>query len=371
MSRSWGLRASAVAIGVLAPLAGAELLLWFLPTYGGATKMPVNEEQPIARYEPHREFTWSRDWNFSIVNTVQINNAGFVSDIDYHADAPGPLLAVVGDSYVEAFMVPYRHTCAGRLATILEPDARVYSFAMRNVPLGQYLAYARYARDAFRPQALVVVVVENDLRSRSFGPPGIHFLDLGTDRPVLQRTDFAPSLPYRLARRSALVRYLSRNLWGAWWRLADLLQTGRFETMRTLGRYSPTGLADRSDTSKQVIDAQRVIDAFLDLLPDYSGLGSESIVFVVDGMRPPLYDDEVLDALSMSNVAEVRRYFLANAARRGYETIDMQPRFRAHYRKHRRRFEWPQDLHWNALGHEQCFEAVRSSKLLSEVFPAS
>ena len=66
----------------------------------------------------------------------------------------------------------------------------------------------------------------------------------------------------------------------------------------------------------------------------------------------------------------MRRYFLANAGRRGYEAIDMQPRFIAHYREHGRRFEWPRDEHWNALGHERCFEAVAGSELLAVGFPA-
>ena len=40
----------------------------------------LNEENPVIRFEPNREFVWSRDWNFSIVNDVRINNFGFVSD---------------------------------------------------------------------------------------------------------------------------------------------------------------------------------------------------------------------------------------------------------------------------------------------------
>ena len=355
--RDTWLRASALVIGVLAPLVGAELLLRFLPVYDSAKRTPVNEEDPIARFEPNREFTWSRDWNFSIYNTVQVNNAGFVSDVDYHADAPGPLLAVVGDSFVEALMVPYRQTCAGRLATMLEPAARVYSFGIGDIPLAQYLAYARHARDAFRPQGLVVVVVENDLRRLLFQPlPGIHvFVDDGTGRLAPERPgDYAPSLALRLARRSALLRYLGINL-GWHWRLSP--QT----------RVIPRG----SDDPTNAAWTERIIDAFLDLLPEYSGLGPDRIVLVTDGLRPELYDDEMLDETRGTFGDAARRYFLANAASRGYETIDMQPRFRAHYRKHRRRFEWPQDSHWNALGHERCFEAVRSSKLLSGAFPAS
>ena len=368
------LRASVAVLGVLAPLAGAELVLRLHPSaYDGARRMPVDEAHPVARYEPDRVFTWSWDWNFSIVNTVHVNNAGFHSDVDYEAGAPGPLLAVVGDSFVEALMVPYRRTCAGRLATALEPAARVYSFAMAGASLGQYLAYARYARDAFRPRAMVFVVVDNDyhddFRDRRLKrtyrmQSGFHHIaGHGDGRLVLERTDFAPSLAYRLARRSALLRYLDQNL-NVRLRLARFRRTGSFGLPMSAGwQFDPA----RNDESR-VARSKRFVEAFFELLPEHSGLGPERIAFVVDGMRPVLYDDEALDAARGSFADAARRRFLATARRLGYEALDLQPRQRAHYRKHRRRFEWPHDWHWNAPGHERCFDAVRSSALLSD-FP--
>jgi len=52
------------------------------------------------------------------------NNAGFVDDQDYNASYEQPLLAIVGDSYVEAAMVSYVETLHGRLADQLAPRAR-------------------------------------------------------------------------------------------------------------------------------------------------------------------------------------------------------------------------------------------------------
>ena len=358
----WTLRAAALAVGILAPLVCAELTLRLLPVYEGVYRLPVDDRRPIARLEPNREFTWSRGWDFSMRNTVQVNNAGFISDVDYEPDAPGPLLGVVGDSYVEAGMLPYRRTCAGRLATALEPAARVYSFGLSGAAFGQYLAWAGYARDAFRPDGLVVLVVDNDYDyslfeyGRLFEYGGImlgyhHFVERG-DRLAVQRVDFNPSLGFRLAQGSALVRYITHNL--------ATMEAPRRIVRRTLRRLRGAPV----DASK------RAVDAFLDLLPEYSGLDPERIVFVVDGMRRSLYDPERLDEARGSFLDVMRRYFLANAGRRGYEAIDMQPRFIAHYREHGRRFEWPRDEHWNALGHERCFEAVAGSELLAAGFPA-
>ena len=366
---TWKLWAAALLTAALAPLACAELALRLLPVYEGTSRLPVNDRHPIARLEPDREFTWSRGWDFPVVNTVRVNNAGFVSDADYEPDAPGPLLAVIGDSFVEAAMLPYRRTCAGRLATVLEPGARVYAFGLSGAALGQYLAWARYARDAFGPDGLVVIVVENDYDQSliEYGDwPGMHyFADRGDGRLVLERVDFAPSLAYRLARRSALARYLAHHL-KVRRSIPEVYSriTGRPARSRRFSLRSPASAAPG-----RVSASKRAVDAFLDLLLEYSGLDPDRIVFVVDGIRPDLYDHERLDGARGSFVDVMNRYFLASADRKGYEVIDLQPRFTAHYREHGQRFEWPRDPHWNTLGHERCFEAVAGSELLAAPSP--
>ncbi len=363
---AWTVRASALLAAWIVPLLGVELLLRVLPVHGYLRYARVDAEQPIHRFEPDQEFTWSKDWNFSIVNTVAVNNAGFVSDVAYRADAPGPLLAVVGDSYVEAVMVPYRSTCAGRLATLLEPAARVYSFGMSGAPLSQYLAFARHARDTYRPDGLVVVVIDNDYDESliEYGAKvRFHqFADRG-EGVALERIDHAPSLRSRLLLRSALVRYLVYNL--------QALESARRVRSRIAGTEDPRLFSVHTPARAErarVAASKRAVDAFLDLLPAYAGLDPGRIAFVVDGIRPRLYDGRALAAARGSFVDVMRRYFLANADRAGYAAIDLQPRFIAHYRRHRQRFEWPRDDHWNALGHERCFDAVAGSGLLS-AFP--
>ena len=73
-----------------------------------------------------------------------------------------PLLAVVGDSMIEAAMVPYRETLQARLAKELAGRLRVYSFAAAGAPLSQYLIWARHAVREYGAQALLISVVSND-----------------------------------------------------------------------------------------------------------------------------------------------------------------------------------------------------------------
>ena len=359
--RRWLLRALALLFGTLLALVLLEIALQILPVHGGAHRLPVNEEDVVLRFEPDREFVWSRDWNFSIVNKVKINNFGFASDFEYEPNRTDPLLAVVGDSFVEAFMVPYSNTCTGRLAELLQEAARVYSFAAGGAPLSQYLAYAKYAHETFSPDGLVVVIIGNDF-DESLGNasamPGFHyFFEDGDGELVLRRTDFAVSLPKRALRNSALALYLMHNL-----ELGEAPSRIR-QILRQKQVPARGSIAEEFETVR-IKDSQRVVVKFLSQLPNFAGLAPEEIVFVVDGLRPHLYDDHLAELARGSYMYVMRQYFMEQAAGEGFEVIDLNPVFTSDFREHRLPFEYRQDAHWNERGHQLCFEEVAQSAVL-------
>ena len=360
--RLWAWRVLTLAVGVLLPIGCLEVLARILPVHGGTGRLSVNDANPVVRFQPDREFVWSRDWNFSIINKVRINSVGFVSDFDYDPDAESPLLAVVGDSYVEAFMVPFRETCHGRLATRLDGMARVYSFGVSGAPLSQYLGYATYARETFRPDGLAIVIVANDydesLRKHDLKRGMYQFVERSDGRLALERSDVSIRLRYRLVRASALARYVMINL-GVTRSRVQRLVTG--ENARERARQEEL-------EGTRIADSMRVVDAFLDQLPEASGLEPGKIVFIVDGIRSRVYGNDGLESPELNYMDTMRRYFMANARRMGYETIDLEPAFVEHYGIHAERFDWPQDGHWNALGHEVCFRALAGSALVSGGF---
>lgn len=346
--RQWLWRFLMLMLGALACCIFLEAILRTLPVAGAFRTAAVDAQNPVIRFEPGREITWSRDWDFSLVNQVKINNFGFVSDFDYDPGAASPLLAVVGDSYVEAFMVPFRETCAGRLATHFEGRARVYAFGMSGAPLSQYLAFTEYARTTFRPDAVAIVVVSNDYDESmlKYGrKPGMHqFLEQSDGGLLLERSDLKRGRLYPWARRIALARYLVANL-----------------DIRNMGRNIRSAIYGRPDRSGRASDSKRAVGAFLDRLPAAAGLPPDRITFVVDGIRPALYADDEGRRAQDTYEAVMRRYFMNNAAQRGYSVIDMQPLFVKHYRMHGQQFEWPQDRHWNALAHGVCADALERS----------
>lgn len=378
--RGWALAFFSVPAALLA----LEVALIPFPVVDAFYSAPATSDHPIFRRQPGL-FLWSRGWNFEVVTRVRVNNYGFVSDQDYHAEAATPLAAVIGDSFVEALMVPWRETCAGRLADHASPRLRVYSFGASGAPLSQYLAYAQYVRDEFRPRGMVFVVVGNDFHEsmlkHSWGFPFAYFDDGGAGpgsgadasagRPAgLVENAGAPDLvtvPHpepiwwrSVGKRSNLLRYLTHNV-------------GLEVAWRVRTREGPQGLPpvtmlelarpvrERPDV---LADSRRATDRFFDLLPEMSGLAPSQIAFVVDGPRFALYDEGGLERVRDSHRVVNRQYFMAAAEAGGYEVLDMLPVFADHWRANGARFDWPGDGHWNALGHRLCFESVAKSALI-------
>jgi hypothetical protein len=361
LSKKLRTRLLALTLGAAGTLLVAEIALRFLPVATPMRPLPVNAEQPVFRFAPSRAYTFSQDWDFRLANRGWINAAGFVNDQEYAAESPLPLVAVVGDSFIEAAMVPYAETLQGRLAADVAGRGRVYSFAASGAPLSQYLVWAEYAREHFAPEALVICVVGNDFdesMARYSLYPGLHHFAPGADGSLeLVRVDFTPSRLGPLVYGSALGRYLLLNLkartllgrlFGGGAELADTWFVGN-----TPGAYTPERLAA----------AQQAVDAFLARLPAASGLAPERVLLLVDGMRPELYDPPQLERAETSFFGVLRSYLLERARAQGFEALDLQPALLERHAREGLRFEFPTDYHWNATGHAAVADAVRGSRV--------
>src|SRR5207237_7982269 len=128
----------------------AEAVLRFLPVATGMRMVSVTVASPVAHFTPNRDFLFSRDWNLALVNRGHVNNAGFVNDQDYQREKESPLIAVVGDSYIEAALVPFGETMHGPLAAALDGRIRLYRFGAARAPLSQHLVWAGRAIREYR-----------------------------------------------------------------------------------------------------------------------------------------------------------------------------------------------------------------------------
>jgi hypothetical protein len=347
-------------------LLAAEVVLRFLPVATGLASMPVNAANPVLRFQPNRPFVNSLGWDFHTVVRGRVNNAGFVNDQDYVRDGP-PLIAVIGDSFIEAQMVPYAETLQGRLAAALAGKFRVYSFAASGAPLSQYLVYAGYAVREYGAQAVVINVVGNDydesLAAYKFGPGYWLYAPDASGALRLRLSDHQPGTMTSIARHSALVRYVFINL-----RLLEvagwLRETGAalFATpAKAAPRYA--GNTDASVDPKRVKDSLDALDAFFRDVPERVGLPPDRVLFTLDGFRSA----DAAQAGAGTYFDLMRGAFMQKAAAHGYEVIDLDTRFIPRNTRTGERFEFADDAHWNGVGHGVAAEAVLESKLLARL----
>ena len=354
------LNALTVLVTVAVCLLRAEMVLRFLPVASSLRTLSVTPQSPVFRVTPNRNFVFSREWDFVLANRGRVNNAGFINDQDYRQDDPLPLLAVVGDSMIEALMVPYPNTLQGRMAKALEGRARVYSFAASGAPLSQYLIWARHAVQDYGAKALVINVVGNDFDESHAAyatRPGFwHYVPDASQHLSLRLFEYRPSLLGRVVVSSALGRYLIFNLQAeaVWQSLKEVLFRRSAET-----RYAGNTAAGAS--AERLSRSLAVLDAFFRDLPSYAGLPPSHIMFVVDGLRYP----DVAAAAAGTYFDRMRRAFLEKAASLGYATIDLDPYFFEHHRRTGQRVEFERDAHWSAIGHGVVFDAVMTSAFLA------
>lgn len=366
--------ACSLVFGLGAALLLAEGVLRLLPVSElYLANQDITEENPILRFQRNGAFVTSVGPLLRLANTVRTNNDGFVNDQDYDRAATSPLLAVVGDSYVQAQTLPWAETLQGRLAASVGPAGRVYSFGASGAALSQYLAYARYARDAYHPDMLVVVVVGNDFDESLVEyntTAGLHHFREDPDGAL--RLELTPWLlprggegPWALARqlglgRLALARYLRLNLPRLSWPPALLSGQG--------GQF--VGNTSASADGRRVAQSLRAIDTFLALLPEMSGLPRGRVALVLDGIRPELYSPAGLARAKGSYFDLMRRGLLERARALGHPVADMQPVFERDHASHKAPFDYPGvDGHWNARANTLAAREVAKLEAFRALFP--
>jgi hypothetical protein len=237
----------------------------------------VNAENPVLRFEPNTVFTYSEGWTLANVNRGWINNDGFVNDQEYKRAGPRPLLAIIGDCFIEARMMPSENTLQGRLAATVGTRGRVYTFAAADAGLNQYLIWATYAAANYKPDAIAINInaynFEESLTKYGIIPGRYQFSETIDGRLELRRSNFTPNPLRTIKKHSALLQYLDENL-----------RTAITVALHKGAECPPNSCA--SPDAQRLADAQKVLTIFLDQLANRAGLPPERILLIVDSVRP-------------------------------------------------------------------------------------
>lgn len=345
-----------------------EIVLRFLPVSDTFLSQSVTREQPVAKFKPNRDVTWSRGFDFAMKNNRHVNNDGFFNDQDYSAQDLKPLIAVIGDSYIEAVMVPYDETLYGRLDQTL-PGWRVYSFGASGAPLSQYLVWAKYARETYGADKMVFTIVGNDF-DESLPKYLVHqtfhqFItdENGTLKPGLVN-EYHPGWSRWPVTYSALARYMFINLelYTSWHKLKSKLARDKLDEKDLYVGNVPASVSD-----ERLEDSYKAVDAFFDNLPAYSGLKPGDIAFIVDAPRFRIYEEDSMPKDGESYFEKMRSYFIKTARTRGYEAVDMTPPFWNAYKREQRKFEFPTDGHWSGYGHKIVHDVLLETRWFSQI----
>ena len=352
-------RILSVFLGIGLALISLEIILRFLPVRTEPRVIGLDDIYPVSNFESNRTGIWSKGWNFVMVNKVHTNNYGFINDQDYNPGAKGPLLAIIGDSYVQALYIPYSKSLQGLLEGFSE-YLRVYSFGISGAALPRYLIYAEYAKEIFRPEGLVVVIYRNDYLESWYkykGQPEYYFFESSDSKELVLRRINAERHWYdELLYHSRFYSYLEDNV-------------EVFQTIHELTSYDKSFIYEINITppKEALADSKRAVDQFLKELPIRAGLSISRILFVVDSIREAIYYPGMFPNADNSYVSVMNEYFIAQATELGYEVIDMHGIFKEHYRRNKRRFDFVHDSHWNGLAHRIVADAVMKSRLFESV----
>jgi hypothetical protein len=349
-----------VIASVAVVLLACELVLRFLPVASSPAIEPSTAENPIQRYSANTPFTWSLGWDFSVVVHGRTNAQGFVADYDYDPKAGTPLIAVLGNSYVEGLMIPFAQTITGRIQAALGSRGRAYAIAQSGAPLSQYVAYAKHACAVYRPERLAVAIFGGDLDSSLYANrtrDGFHNLHPlpsgGFDLKLSPLTEL--SLFERVSRHSALALYLIRNV-----KVLSSIERLR-KIAHAEGGETYVGNVPATTDPGRIAEGERVISWFLDALPTAACLRPQHIVIMVDAMRPQIYDEIRLAQVRGSYFAVLRAKLMSEATAKGFKVIDMEFVFRAAHDRDRRTFEFRDDNHWTPHGHAVAADALREA----------
>ncbi len=322
MSRKISLTLFGIALAVLL----LEALLRVLPT-STYSDTGYYIDPLIISYRPHHQFRSSWGWDFSEAVSHRANNLGFLSARDFVPD--GAALALIGDSFVDASMLPEAERVAAHLEQ--ELDGRpVYAMGGPGSSLLDYGERLRYASEHLGIRDFVVVLERFDLRQAYCGSGNIHgpCIERATGEVI---TSLRPPPPkaQRYLRHSALLQYLLGHL-----RFDPLQRLRTAWAALSFGAAPPRSPPREFSTD----ELERALLTFFERIAPYR---QGRLVMVFDCDRGALTRGETGSDAGRDMAMRVAR-------EHGALVVDLAPSFRDYLARSGRHLEVsPVDKHWN------------------------
>lgn len=318
-----------IVLGLALALLAGEALFRLLPAVGGLSNPPVSAAVPVVRYRPGANYTYSRGWDMRMVQHGRFNSLGFP---DREPPKNQPIVAIIGDSFVEALMIPQGE----RVSDVLnrtDGGARFASFGIGGANLPDYMLTAVWLRRTLPVRGVVFVVTGEDV-VRSLQPKRRGYWY--NPRTNGLKLNCACSFGVRNAlNRSALAEYVLYNL--------------KFGPGMIKGAFIPSAQANpRSpDSPEGVAIARRFISMAAGL--QQSGI---DVLVVLDADHQAVYRGRPGKQADMALLSRI-------AKEMNVRTLDLTVPFTTGYRARGERFDFGSvDAHWNMYGHRLVAGAI-------------
>ena len=343
---------STIIISLIVSLLFLEALFRVLPVYMDNQWHP-SIDNPVLRYKPNDEFVWSKGKYFEIITTKKSNSHGFLSDYDYGL-TDLPKITIIGDSFVEAMQVENSKTYHGLLSEKMQDSYEVNSLGVAGSPLTNYIMYAEFARQKWGSEFVVISIIGNDfdesLCQYHKDHEGMYCYEVGSKNELrLMLPNYQSSLLRKMARKSALLRYIFITAGLKWKNIPVIGVDNKKHDREFVGNT-------RSSFNKKRINLSKIaVDQFLLDILKASKVKPENILFVLDGDRYGIYDNNI-NHKSYFNI--MMEYFENNALDNSFSVINMQNIFTEEYKNNPKKFEFSVDSHWNEHAHKLVADQV-------------
>ena len=320
----------------------------------------------VVRYRPNTRAVFREPDGSQ--NLITVNADGWNSTKPRYKveKTPGVLrVAVVGDSYVHGASVDVDKSFAHVIEQQLNARgirAEVYRFGVDGAPLSQYLHMLRREVIRYKPDVVLFQLIHNDFDESYrflFGRYASSFLKV---RPKesggfteVAPEEFVPGFA-DFARGFRTFRYLYYE--------TELHTKIRHIVNRVW--WGGEAVASTKEMISSAVDIRNIQDQ--DTIWDVSHYVLRQIkymataydfkpAFVMDGVREAVYSGEDRKTYEVAELNEIAAELTEEL---DLPFVDMQDVFAAHYRKHKTRFEFTWDWHWNELANRLVGETAVS-----------
>ncbi|MBK7338788.1 MAG: SGNH/GDSL hydrolase family protein [Saprospirales bacterium] len=286
----------------------------------------------------------------------RINNHGWNAPNDYFQKKDKKLIAVIGDSFIEAMLIDIDKSYPFLLRDSLGSEYDVYAIAKSGAPLSEYLSYSRYANKYFNPDIFIFNVVHNDYDESilELNPSSGHRLTVNvgeegvTENVPVANPDFSQfDWKKRTLKKSAIFRYLYSNL-----NITKAISMMMEKKKEGQGdeQFNANVEVAKLLENKDAID--KAVGYILAKIKEENP--GKKIIFIMDAPREDIYKGR----LAESNVMFLHDILKDHCQKNGFVYHDLTQPMQEDYLKNKTRFNPELDAHWDEYGHRFVFNQI-------------